>query len=319
MLCKEIPALLHSQGELWEREKHAEPIRVSIADKTHMTKLFPVWFLAHGAPFHLLGKNPVRQFWQQLANKLPRQPRAILCLSAHWLTPSPCLSGMVDKPKIQYDFSGFPDALYQIKWQLKGNANSAQWLTEKLQDCLGELELEPERAFDHGVWVPLINAWQEPDFPVYQLSLCPQQGAKWHLDLGKKLAPLREEDVLIIGSGGIVHNFAGINWQAMPGQVEPWAAEFMLAVESALAQQDYSALCSPWSLPYGRKCVPTIEHYLPLLVMLGSCYHEPVTALYQGWELGSLSLHSYTTSDKSHETQYPKPEPVNPELQRLIS
>jgi len=265
-----------------------------------MTKPLPAWFLAHGAPFHLLGENPVRHFWQQLPDRLPRKPRAILCLSAHWLTISPCLCGMLDRPQIQYDFSGFPDELYRIQWPLKGHAGTAQWLKEKLITCLDELELQPERAFDHGVWVPLINAWPEPDFPVYQLSLCPERGAQWHLDMGRKLASLRHEEVLIIGSGGIVHNLGSINWQAKPGQATPWATEFMHAVESAITRQDYAALCDPWSLPHGRNCVPTIEHYLPLLVMLGCCIDEQVVTLYQDWELGSLSLHSYTTSDDTN-------------------
>ena len=259
-----------------------------------MTERLPAWFLAHGAPFHLIGEQAVRHFWQQLPDRLPGKPRAILCLSAHWLTASPTLSGSINSPQIQYDFSGFPDELYRIQWPLQGDIETAQWLLTQLTDCLDSIESQPERPFDHGVWVPLISAWPEPDFPVYQLSLCPSRGTLWHLEMGRKLAKLREQGVLIIGSGGIVHNLGGINWQAEPGQATPWAAKFMQAIESAIIEQNYEALCDPWSLPHGRKCVPTIEHYLPLLVTLGACLDEQIIALYQNWELGSLSLHSYT-------------------------
>jgi len=258
-----------------------------------MAERLPAWFLAHGAPFHLLGKNPVRQFWQQLPDRLPQQPRAIVCLSAHWLTTNPCLCGSVNNPRIQYDFSGFPEELYHIQWPLRGNTETAEWLWAELSDCLNGIEIQAERPFDHGLWIPLLNAWPEPSFPIYQLSLCPTQGALWHLEMGRKLARLRDKGVLIIGSGGIVHNLGGINWQAEPGEVAPWAAEFLQAVESAIARQDFTALCDPWSLPHGRNCVPTIEHYLPLLVALGTCIDKQVDVLYQGWEMGSLSLHSY--------------------------
>ncbi len=259
-----------------------------------MSERLPAWFLAHGAPIHLLGKQPVRRFWQHLPDNLPSQPRAILCLSAHWLTSVPTLSGNIASPEIQCDFHGFPDELYRIQWPLQGNAVTAEWLESRLRDCLGEIEKEPERPFDHGVWVPLINSWPEPKIPIYQLSLCPELGALWHLDLGKKLSILRNEGVLIIGSGGIVHNLARIDWQASRGQSSPWAADFLQAVESSIKHHDFHALCNPWSLPHGRNCVPTIEHYLPLLVALGTGINEHIIRLYDDWEYGCLSLHSYS-------------------------
>ena len=257
----------------------------------------PVWFLAHGAPSHLLGEQPVREFWQSLPEKLTRQPRAVLCLSAHWLTEVPSFAGDVPSPQIQYDFAGFPDELYQIQWPLKGNPETAKWLKSSLKNLLPELEVKETHPFDHGVWVPLMTAWPEPDFPVYQLSLCPQQGTKWHIDLGKQLAVLRDKGVLIIGSGGIVHNLSKINWQAPRGNSTDWAADFMQAVKVAMLKHDYAALSEPWSLPYGKKCVPTIEHYLPLLIMLGACLNEEIIPLYEDWEYGSLNLHSYTSSE----------------------
>ncbi|RKZ68136.1 MAG: dioxygenase [Gammaproteobacteria bacterium] len=261
-----------------------------------MTAKMPAWFLAHGAPLHLLGEQPVRKFWQQLPARLPAQPHAIICLSAHWLTETPCLTGMSPNPGIQHDFFGFPDQLYQIQWALQDNPQTDQWMLEKLSTLLPELELKPDYALDHGTWVPLINAWPEPDFPIYQLSLCPQKGAQWHIDLGKKLSSLRDEGVLIICSGGIVHNLRQIDWHANKGVSSKWSKQFMDAVESTIQQQDYDALCNPWTFPHGQDAVPTIEHYLPLLVMLGCGSGKPVETLYSDWEYGSLALHSYAVS-----------------------
>ena len=268
-----------------------------------MTERMPAWFLAHGSPLHLLGDQPVRLFWQQLPQGLQRQPRAILCLSAHWLTRAPYLAGDVATPQIQYDFYGFPEALYHIQWPLEGEPATAKWLKSLLQGLLPELEVFPDRPIDHGVWVPLLSAWPKPGFPIYQLSLCPERGTRWHLELGRRLAPLRAEGVLIIGSGGIVHNLARIDWQAKCGDPSPWAATFMQAIEAAIVQGDFEALCDPRSLPHGRDCVPTIEHYLPLLVVLGTCTDgKQVRPLYKDWEYGSLALHSYAitgpTTDK---------------------
>jgi 4,5-DOPA dioxygenase extradiol len=261
-----------------------------------MADRMPAWFLAHGAPLHLQGDQPVRRFWQGLSERLPRQPRAVLCLSAHWLTATPCLAGDVDTPRIQHDFYGFPDELYQIQWPLTGSPATAEWLKSRIAECLTTLDAQPERPFDHGVWVPLINTWPKPEFPIYQLSLCPERGAHWHLELGRQLAPLRDENVLIIGSGGIVHNLARIDWHAKPGHPTPWAAAFMQAIEVAIAHRNFDALSDPWSLPHGRDCVPTIEHYLPLLVMLGTGIDEQVIPLYRDWEYGSLALHSYAVT-----------------------
>jgi len=258
-----------------------------------MSERMPAWFLAHGAPLHMLGDQPVRQFWRQLPERLLQPPRALLCLSAHWLTRDSALAGNVPQPNIQYDFQGFPEQLYRIEWPLQGDSKTALWLESRLASLLSTLQPQPERPIDYCVWVPLIHGWPAPAFPVYQLSICPQQGALWHLELGRLLAPLRDEGVLIVGSGGIVHNLARLDWQAARGASEPWAADFMEVVERAIQRQDYAALCDPWSLPHGRDAVPTLEHYLPLLVTLGCSLNEAPMPLYRDWEYGNLAMHSY--------------------------
>ncbi len=258
-----------------------------------MTARMPTWFLAHGAPTHLLGDHPVRDFWQCLPDHLPQPPRAIVCLSAHWLTDAPCLAGQVATPQIQYDFHGFPEALHHVRWPLKGDPDTAQWLRAWLRDAIPDLEEAPDRPFDHGVWVPLVAAWPVPPFAIYQLSLCPRRGTQWHLELGQRLAALRDQGVLLIGSGGLVHNLSRIDWCSRRGKAVSWADAFMQAWKHALARQDANTLCQPWSLPHGRDCVPTIEHYLPCLIALGAGEGDPVRPLHEGWEYGSLALHSY--------------------------
>ena len=256
--------------------------------------LMPAWFIAHGAPLHLTGQQPVTRTWENLSSLLPRPPRAVLCLSAHWLTSEPTLSGNSSLPTIQYDFYGFPEELYRFQWPLHSDPKIAQQLQQDLKERIEHLQLEPERPLDHGVWVPLARAWPTPDFPVYQLSLCPQRGALWHVELGRSLASLRDEDILIIGSGGIVHNLSRINWQAPSGTSSNWADEFMQAVEQAIQQNDIEALCHPWNFPHGRDSVPTLEHYLPLLVILGMNQAKPLTPIIRDWEYGNLSMHSYS-------------------------
>ena len=256
----------------------------------------PAWFLGHGAPLHLTGQQPVTHAWENLPSLLPRPPRALLCLSAHWLSTEPTLSGNTSQPSIQYDFHGFPEELYRFQWPLISDSQAAKWLQQDLSGRIENLQLEPERPLDHGVWVPLSRAWPAPDFPVYQLSLCPQLGAMWHVELGRSLASLRDEDTLVVGSGGIVHNLSRLNWHAAPGDASDWADEFMQAVAQAIQQNDIEALCHPWNFPHGRGCVPTIEHYLPLLVIVGMNQGKLLTPIIQDWEYGNLAMHSYSTS-----------------------
>jgi len=248
----------------------------------------PTWFLSHGAPSHLLEDGPPRSLWAALPRHLPQPPRALLCLSAHWQHPSPILA---TGTAIQYDFHGFPEPLYRIRWPLRDDPDTAAWLRERLHDHLGTVAEDPQRLLDHGVWVPLLPAWPTPPFPIYQLTLPLDARAAW--DLGRRLAPLRAEGVLLVGSGGLTHNLRRLDWTAPPGHAEPWAAAFVAAVESALAANDPSPLLSPWDLPHGRDAHPTLEHYLPLLTALGAAAGEPFTPLLRHFAFATLALHGY--------------------------
>lgn len=252
----------------------------------------PALFLSHGAPTFMMEENVTTRFWQILPALLPEPPRAILCVSAHWDAAQLRISGTLGKAGIQHDFYGFPKALYEIRWDEHQDATTSAWLISRLRE-LDVQVTEENRPQDHGLWVPLKTAWPNPVFPLYQLSLCLSQGLDAHWDIGRRLQSLREDGVLIIGSGGITHNLGALEWQAPVGEAVPWAAAFVDAVELAIASNEREALCNPWLFPYGHECHPTLEHYAPLLVALGAADGEPVRALHRSWMYGTFALNAY--------------------------
>ena len=252
----------------------------------------PTIFLSPGAPTIITEDNATTRFWQSLPGALPAPPRAVLCISAHWDAPQISISGTQGKTGIQHDFYGFPKQLYDIRWNEHEDKATAAWLLRRLQQLDVEV-IEENRAMDHGVWVPLKTLWPEPEFPVYQISLSLSQGLDSHWALGQKLSALRDEGVLIIGSGGITHNLRALDWHAADESTASWAAAFVEAVEKAIAGKDREALCKPWQLPNGKESHPTVEHYAPLLVVMGAAGNEPVTALHRAWMYGNFALHAY--------------------------
>jgi 4,5-DOPA dioxygenase extradiol len=254
-----------------------------------------VLFLSHGPPTYALAENPTVRHWRGISELLLEPPKAVLCVSAHWDTPEPRLAGGVERPAIQHDFSGFPAELYRIGWDVQGSPEWAARIMRLFPDAadpMFALTAEPERPLDHGVWVPLRCAWPKGEVPVLQLSISTRRDGTWHLDLGRRLAALRREGVLIVASGGITHNLERLNWSAPDGDAAPWAATFITAFEEALANHDLERLANPWSFPNGQECHPTLEHYLPLLVALGAA-EGPLAPIHRGWTMNTLALHTY--------------------------
>ncbi|HKI62581.1 MAG TPA: class III extradiol ring-cleavage dioxygenase [Mariprofundaceae bacterium] len=251
--------------------------------------MMPALFLAHAAPSFALEDNATTRFWAGLPELLPEQPRAILCLSGHWEASALMLSSSTS---IQYDFHGFPEPLYQLDWPLPVDPETTAWLQDALAD-IGVDITHKERPLDHGVWVPLRHAWPKPSFPVFQLSISTPQGPRWHVELGRKLAPLKASGILVIATGGIVHNLGRIDWHAHENEAADWAAAFMRNADEAIRDSDIDALCDPWGLPHGPEAVPTLDHYLPLLVTLGMASGDPLRQLHAGWSFGTLAMHSY--------------------------
>jgi len=256
----------------------------------------PALFIAHGTPFHAVGDNPLARFWASLPQRLERSPRAILCVSAHWEAAEPMLAGATETPAIQHDFYGFPDALYQLGWPLPDGTETGSWLTEQLAEAGLKVSTESGRAFDHGVWMPLLRAWPAMDVPVFQLSLVKAWQGQEYLEMGEILAELRRKNVLIIGSGSLTHNLQAIDRHAKKGIAVDWATAFIAELEAAIADRDFVTLAEPWCLPNGKQALPSLEHYWPLLPIVAAS-GQTLSLLLRDWAFGSLALHSYSTTD----------------------
>lgn len=226
--------------------------------------LMPVGFVGHGSPMNAIeGKAP--EAWLAWARSLPR-PRAILVVSAHWQATPARVGARATAPLI-YDFGGFPDALYELKYPAPGAPELAEEVTGLLAKAGLSPAQEPARGLDHGAWVPLLRMFPKADVPVLQVSLGRRVPARAHLDFGRALAPLRANGVFILGSGNVTHNLMLAELDAPPGQVDAWAREFDDWCAGALRRGDVDGLAD-WAAkaPSAALAVPTDEHFTPLLV-----------------------------------------------------
>jgi len=226
-----------------------------------------------------------------LGQRLPA-PRAILVCSAHWEAPGPFRLSSAEAPGIMHDFGGFPEQLYTLDYPAPGSPDLAAEAAGLLIQAGLPAVLDAERALDHGAWVPLRYLAPRADIPVVQLSLPRPRTPEQLLAAGRALAPLRERGVLILGSGGIVHNLRRLDWQGATGP-QPWAGAFERWIRERLAAGDEAALLDWRQAPGAAESVPTSEHFDPLFVALGAAGGPP-DSVYDGWQLGSLSLASYS-------------------------
>ncbi len=254
-----------------------------------MSKM-PAIFISHGAPVSAL--DPVkRQQFKHWAEAMPG-PSAILVISAHWQTSSLVLGTTVSK-KLIYDFGGFPAELYQLQYAAPGAPQLAQRVTELLQSNLEVDTQQSERGWDHGVWVPLVLMYPGADIPVLQLGLPRQATPEQLFNLGIALAPLREEGILIIGSGQMTHNLAALSVQDAP--IVEWAHAFDQWCRQTLDSRDWERLIDYRNrAPDLQMNHPTDEHFKPLLIVAGAASEDLDRIQYpiQGFEYASLSRRS---------------------------
>ena len=256
-----------------------------------MTDALPSLFLSHGAPTLSLDPGATGAFWQRLALGLPR-PAAVLCVSAHWMTDEPVASAPLRNDTI-HDFYGFPEPLYQLFYSAPGAPDLARRAATLLGQAGIGCNIDGERGLDHGAWVPLRLMYPAADVPTIQLSIQPRRDAAWHYGLGAALAPLRQEGVLILASGGAVHNLRALAWEG--GVTPAWASEFDDWLASALAEGRKAELLE-WThrAPHARMAQPSPDHFLPLFVALGAAGAEARgTRLHDGFTLGSLSMAAF--------------------------
>lgn len=253
----------------------------------------PALFLSHGSPMHALQPGAVREVWEEIARGLPR-PKAILIASAHWETNVPALTAAA-RPETIHDFYGFPKPLYEIQYPAPGSPAVALKAFQLLEKANLHPVMDPQRGLDHGAWSPLLHMYPKADVPVVQVAVQTPLGPRHHLDLGRALAPLARDGVLIIGSGHMTHNLRERTRDENADGPAAYAAQFQSWVKEKIDAKDFDSLVNYRALnPQGVRAHPTDEHFLPLFVALGAAGHDyKAERLYDGIEMGSLAMDAY--------------------------
>ncbi|HXX31536.1 MAG TPA: 4,5-DOPA dioxygenase extradiol [Myxococcaceae bacterium] len=229
-------------------------------------RLMPALFLGHGNPMNALGRNSWTEAWAAIGRAVPR-PRAVLAVSAHWYVRGTRVTAD-ERPRTIHDFGGFPEELYRVQYPAPGSPALAARIADLLAPT--PVPLAADWGLDHGTWSVLTHVFPAADVPVVQLSLDRTQPPAFHHALGQRLAPLREEGVLVVGSGNVVHNLEAYAWGGHPVEPFGWAVRFEQAVKRAVLARDHRPLIEYATLgPDALLSVPTPEHYLPLLSVLG--------------------------------------------------
>ena len=251
----------------------------------------PAVFFGHGSPMNAVETNRYTSAWRTFGQTIPR-PSAILVVSAHWYVNATAVTAMA-RPRTIHDFYGFPKRLLEVDYPAPGNPELAGEIAEIVKPTRVGLD-QDSWGIDHGTWSVLVHAFPKADIPVVQLSIHAQRGFDSHFDLGARLAPLREQGVLIVGSGNIVHNLRTLNWSA-PDHGFDWARRFDEAARGALTE-DPGAVPALQSHGDYAQSVPTPDHFIPLLYLAGlsAAANRPLDPLIDGHAFGSVSMASYT-------------------------
>jgi len=250
-------------------------------------KRMPVFFFGHGSPMNTLARNRYTEAWRRLGEEAPK-PKSILAISAHWFTRGTAVTAMA-KPKTIHDFGGFPQALFDIQYPAPGDPG----LATRVRDLLAPVPVQLDQTWglDHGTWSVLMHAYPDAGIPVVQLSMDGTKPAAFHYALARRLAPLREEGVLVVGSGNVVHNLMLMRRDSGAFAFD-WAERFNDKVRQALADRDHPTLVDFERMGEdARLSVPTPEHYLPLLYIAAlQAEDETMSFAVDGYEAGSLGM-----------------------------
>ena len=282
----------------------------------------PAAFFGHGSPMNALQQNRYTDAWKTFGSSVPR-PEAILVVSAHWYVNATAVTGMT-RPRTIHDFYGFPEELFAVEYPAPGAPDLAQEVAEIAKPTWVGLD-QDSWGIDHGTWSVLCHAFPEADIPVVQLSINAMKPLDYHVDLGERLAPLRERGVLIVGSGNVVHNLASIDFRRADSGFD-WAQRFDEEAREMMTR-------SPGSIgelqgrPDFRLAVPTPDHFIPLLYLVGlaDAAGRPADVLVDGYAYGSISMTAYTldahcsptTTTSGDAAGLPDPSEVSPENTNL--
>ena len=262
-----------------------------------MTTKMPVLFIGHGSPMNIILDNSYTKSLATLGKSLPK-PKAIMVISAHWLTKGTSVTCM-ERPKTIYDFYGFPDELYAMRYPAPGAPDEARLVTEIVKKI--KVTCHADWGLDHASWAVLKHLYPGADIPVFEMSLSytfnewHPKPLQYHYDLARELAELRTRGVLIIGSGNIVHNLGMIDFENIDAETFDWAREFDERAKASLQSRDHGDLLRYQDM--GRSsllAVPTLDHYLPMIYAIAlQEKDEPLTFIHEGFQYGSVSMRCF--------------------------
>jgi len=253
-----------------------------------MGTAMPAIFFGHGNPMNALAKNDWTEAWATIG-KTMQKPRGIVCVSAHWYLPATLVTAMAT-PRTIHDFGGFPRELFQVQYPAPGDPELAQQIRDLLKPI--DVELDHQWGLDHGTWSVLCHVFPNADVPVVQLSIDETKPAAFHFELGRRLAPLRDEGILICGSGNLVHNLHTYAWGKHMQEPYDWAVRFESTARELMQRRTFEPLVNYETL--GRDAllsIPTPDHYLPLLYVLGAAReNDAISFPVEGVDGGSISM-----------------------------
>jgi len=248
----------------------------------------PAIFFGHGNPLNALNRNSYTEAWERIGREIPK-PKAILSISAHWYTTGWFVTAM-SSPRTIHDFGGFPRELYEVQYRAPGDPALADRVSRLLAPV--SVRLDQQWGLDHGTWSVLCHVFPQADIPVIQLSIDESQPARGHYELGKSLSPLRDEGILVIGSGNVVHNLHAYAWGRHVVEPFDWTVRFENHIRDFLTSRNHQPLIDYESL--GRDAllsVPTPDHYLPLLYVIAlQRDSDAITFPVDGVDGGSISM-----------------------------
>jgi len=255
--------------------------------------VLPVAFISHGSPMVALERGPYAEALEKFGRSL--SPAAILAISAHWEESLGIRIAAAQRPKLIYDFGGFPAPLYQLKYDAPGSPALATEVEGALRESGLLASLDLQRGWDHGVWIPLRLMFPEARVPAVEISLPMNSKPEQLFKVGAALAQLRKKNVLILGSGGVVHNLGQFRPDRKEGPIDGWASAFESWVKDAIRRQDFAALMNyTRQAPNASLAVPTPEHFAPMFVVLGAAQpYKKVESIFDGFQYGNISMHSF--------------------------
>lgn len=267
-----------------------------------MTDLAAALFIGHGSPMNTLETNGFTEAWRTLGQQLTR-PRAILVVSAHWFFGATAVTAMA-RPRTIHDFYGFPEELFAFDYPAPGAPDVAREVAEVVKPLWVGLD-QDQWGLDHGTWSVLAHLYPKADVPVVQLSINALRPLDYHVELGTRLARLRERGIMILGSGNVVHNLSRVQWDR-PDAAFDWAERFDEAAAAQLADDPSAILKLVEHADYSQ-AVPTPDHFIPLLYLAGlaAAGEEAVQPLVRGHAMGSISMTSYGLGTKAEPATEP--------------